>query len=368
MEFESCRVLILAAETIREPFLPLWAMELFASVFLYAWLFCFGASVGSFLNVVVYRLPRGKSLIHPGSLCPQCGHAIRLHDNIPILSWLALGGRCRDCKSPIAPRYLIVELSVAMIFLVIALVETKLTGGFPGRSWDASRWLISPYDTLPFWSAYGLHVMLLTTLLGAALIDRDGFPTPSSLFLPVVITGLLLSAVWPTIFHQAVARGPQAGWSGGFTAGLSGWLAGLATGGIVGWLWSISTGRGWPRFAPVGLFVATGVVLGWQRVLEVAASASLLFSGAIFILQISRAARLVPLAALLLIAALPRLLDLDVRFNMPLQLPENYDGVGAALCLATIGLAAVASGLLAPSQYFISPAVSPTSLEPTQPS
>ena len=102
----------------------MWALELLASLFLYAWLFCVGASVGSFLNVVVYRLPRRKNLAYPGSQCPRCGHAIRLKDNIPILSWLALGGRCRDCKSPISPRYFFVELAVATLFLAVALVET----------------------------------------------------------------------------------------------------------------------------------------------------------------------------------------------------------------------------------------------------
>src|SRR5204862_5171534 len=90
---------------IRESLVPLWAMELVARVFLYGWLFCVGACVGSFLNVVVYRLPRGKNLAHPGSTCPQCGHAIRLYDNIPLLSWLLLGGHCRDCRSRISPRY-----------------------------------------------------------------------------------------------------------------------------------------------------------------------------------------------------------------------------------------------------------------------
>src|SRR4029079_17908057 len=103
----------------------LWAMELLASVFMYAWLFCVGACVGSFLNVVVYRLPRGKNLAHPGSLCPRCGHSIRLHDNIPILSWLLLRARCRDCQAPIPIHYWLVELTVATIFLAVALIETQ---------------------------------------------------------------------------------------------------------------------------------------------------------------------------------------------------------------------------------------------------
>src|SRR5580765_3469941 len=105
---EADLALLLAAAPIREPLMPLWAMELLASLFLYAWLFCVGACIGSFLNVVVYRLPRGKNLVYPGSMCPRCGHPIRLYDNIPIVSWLVLRGRCRDCRASISPRYVFV--------------------------------------------------------------------------------------------------------------------------------------------------------------------------------------------------------------------------------------------------------------------
>src|SRR5262249_9282282 len=111
--------LLLAAAEIRDPWLSLWAMELLARVFIYVWLFCVGATVGSFLNVVVYRLPRGKNLAHPGSFCPRCGHPIRGYDNIPIVSWLALQGRCRDCRGAISPRYFVVEVVVATTFLLV---------------------------------------------------------------------------------------------------------------------------------------------------------------------------------------------------------------------------------------------------------
>ena len=68
-----------------------------------------GASVGSFLNVVIYRLPLGKSIVFPGSHCPQCGRAIHWYDNIPLVSWWVLGGKCRFCKCSISPRYLWVK-------------------------------------------------------------------------------------------------------------------------------------------------------------------------------------------------------------------------------------------------------------------
>jgi leader peptidase (prepilin peptidase)/N-methyltransferase len=68
------------------------------------WLGLVGACVGSFLNVVAYRMPRGMSVVWKPSHCPRCGHAIRARDNVPVLGWLLLGGRCRDCREPISPR------------------------------------------------------------------------------------------------------------------------------------------------------------------------------------------------------------------------------------------------------------------------
>src|ERR1019366_7571248 len=76
----------------------------------------FGLAVGSFLNVVIYRVPRNQSIVSPRSRCPSCGVAIKERDNIPVLSWLLLRGRCRNCHSPISPRYLFVELAEGAVF------------------------------------------------------------------------------------------------------------------------------------------------------------------------------------------------------------------------------------------------------------
>ena len=78
-----------------------------------------GAIVGSFLNVVIYRYPREESIVFPGSHCPSCGAAIRWFDNIPILSFVALRGRCRTCRAPISSRYLLVELANGLFYLAI---------------------------------------------------------------------------------------------------------------------------------------------------------------------------------------------------------------------------------------------------------
>lgn len=94
----------------------------------------YGAAIGSFLNVVVWRLPRGESLVRPRSHCPRCGIDLAPRDNIPILSWLLLRGRCRHCAEPISPRYPLIELLTAVLFAVIVAVggaEDRLLLGLP---------------------------------------------------------------------------------------------------------------------------------------------------------------------------------------------------------------------------------------------
>src|SRR5580692_2817945 len=88
----------------------------------------FGAVFGSFLNVVVYRLPRHESLITPASHCPRCGTPVKPYDNIPILSWLLLRGHCRSCGTPISPRYPLVEAITAALCVGAVLVHGSAVG------------------------------------------------------------------------------------------------------------------------------------------------------------------------------------------------------------------------------------------------
>ena len=81
---------------------------------------CFGLVIGSFLNVVIYRLPEGLSVVHPPSRCPSCGNGVRAYDNVPVFAWLWLRGRCRDCKTPISPRYPAIEALTGAMFGLIA--------------------------------------------------------------------------------------------------------------------------------------------------------------------------------------------------------------------------------------------------------
>lgn len=87
-----------------------------------------GLLIGSFLNVVAHRLPRGESLVRPGSHCPGCGAAVRPYDNVPVLSWLVLRGRCRDCGEPISWQYPLVELATAMLFAAVVAARDDAAG------------------------------------------------------------------------------------------------------------------------------------------------------------------------------------------------------------------------------------------------
>jgi leader peptidase (prepilin peptidase)/N-methyltransferase len=247
---------------LHEPLLPLWAMEGLAQGFLWLWLFCLGATVGSFLNVVIYRLPRGKNLAYPGSFCPHCAHPIRLQDNIPILSWLSLRGRCRDCSGRISPRYFWVESTIAVLFLAVLAGERVMPAGLGFTLDYAPRARLTPHDGPPFWCMYAMHVVFVTTLVGAILIAADGFAVPAMMFLPAIALGFVVPLIFPqTRMLPATATGD--GWLGGLVDGIVGLAVGVFSG-----LWiRLVRGRGtdhWSTPALVALGCAVGVVLGWQ--------------------------------------------------------------------------------------------------------
>lgn len=338
--------LLLAADA-REPLLPLWAMENLARVLLCAWLFALGGCVGSFLNVVVYRLPRGMGLAHPGSQCPSCGQAIRAWDNIPLLSWIALRGRCRQCGAPIAAHYYYVELTVAMIFLVVAIFEAYLRPrhGFAPATPDI-RALPTHYDPLPFWSAYGLHVSLLATLLGAALIDSDGHRTPRRLFLPILALGLLIPLLAPEIRRlPAMPALSLEGWQVAVIDGADGIACGLLLGLLTALGWMVGRKpRSWPSFQPILLLASVGVVLGWQRTALAAVGGLLLLLIGQLVLYLLGSKSRMPLAATVACASIPMLIERDPL--LPLSaLMSRPPYMAAALtfaALAQIGLALVA--------------------------
>ena len=146
-----------------------------------------GLAVGSFLNVVVYRVPLGRSVIRPASACPRCGAAIRPRDNVPVLSWLLLRGRCRDCAAPISYRYPLVEASTAVLFVAIVLRFTVVQ--------DAA-WAIPAY----------LYFVAIGVAL--ALIDLDVHRLPNAIVLPAypVAAALLALASWGSGNWSALVR------------------------------------------------------------------------------------------------------------------------------------------------------------------
>jgi hypothetical protein len=153
-----------------------------AILLLVFWLFLVGGAVGSFLNVVVYRLPLGLSLVHPPSHCPKCGKPIRWYDNVPMLGWIALRGRCRDCRNPISARYPIIEAITAAMFAAVAAVE------------------MTQFDMPAFYILYPQHILLLCTLLCAGLIEFDGRRVPWRLFVPALMVGIIAAFAWPKMW------------------------------------------------------------------------------------------------------------------------------------------------------------------------
>ena len=159
----------------------------------------FGACAGSFLNVVIYRLPRGQSIVFPGSHCPSCGRAIRWYDNIPLLSWLVLKGRCRRCGCAISPRYLIVEA-----------VTAALAGGlYVCYYWLRIRDGVGAFSDS--WPTFVAHGCLLAGLLVCAIIDIEHWVVPLEACWTVSVIGLAAAAFYPPSAEMLPRVTPAAG-------------------------------------------------------------------------------------------------------------------------------------------------------------
>lgn len=148
--------------------------------FWYGSIFVFGAAFGSFLNVVVYRLPRGMSLSRPSSHCPRCRHAIRWRHNLPIVGWLLLRGKCHDCRLPIPLRYPAVELGTALLWALSAKLLAVWLLPWAGVLEYPDHPDEYVFNTPQFFGWLAL-ASFLTGLLGASLIRIDGQRVPLSL-------------------------------------------------------------------------------------------------------------------------------------------------------------------------------------------
>ena len=218
-----------------------------------------GLLVGSFLNVVVHRLPKmlenqwkaeGAEVLEielpqsapfnlsvPRSRCPHCGHPITWYENIPVLSYLALGGKCASCKAPIGLRYPIVELALAALFSFCIWTYGANAGGF-------------------VWCVFS------AILLAAALIDWDTTLLPDDLTLPLLWLGLVASALhWIPVSLESALWGAVAGY-------MSLWL--------VYWAFKLATGKEGMGYGDFKLLAALGVWFGWQTLIPIILMASVI--------------------------------------------------------------------------------------------
>ena len=198
----------------------------------------FGACIGSFLNVVIYRLPLGQSIVSPPSRCPKCGYRLQWYDNVPIVGWVLLGGRCRKCRNAISIQYPLVELITALLFVLVV-------------------WLTPPG---PLLATRLLLVCILIVLFG---IDLEHQILPNSITLPGIVAGLLLSLIAPPGLRDALI---------GVVVG-AGILYAIAWG---YYLWRREEGLG---MGDVKMLAMIGAFLGWKAVLVTLVLSS--FSGAV---------------------------------------------------------------------------------------
>ena len=167
---------------------PDWILPVF--------IFAFGCCIGSFLNVVVYRLPRDKSLVTPPSACPACGRGIMFYDNIPLVSWLLLGCKCRYCKAPISPRYFIIELLTGAVFVGLFFIYFRFGLRSGMESFFGGGWFV-----------YLIHISLLACLIAASAIDLELWVIPMAICWFATAVGLAGSAVAGYIIDPQLIRG-----------------------------------------------------------------------------------------------------------------------------------------------------------------
>ena len=246
-----------------------------------AWFVAVGASIGSFLNVVAYRLPLGRNIGgHSG--CPYCNTPIDGTDNVPVLAWIQLRGRCRCCRLPISIQYPLVELTVALVFLWIYVTEFASGGSnLPGGSWGARgngflRLTVTPEIVLRL----GSYLFAISGLIGAALIAVRGKSVPLKLYLwslvPWVVSSLVLPAVIIVKWRVAGELSPTDARLDAVASLLCGLVAGLALARLVAPIV-------YPGFDPrllaqnavtrgarqwMGALGVAGAIVGWQAVVS----------------------------------------------------------------------------------------------------
>lgn len=231
-----------------------------------------GLLIGSFLNVVIHRVPAGLSLVAPGSACPHCGHPVRPYDNVPVVSWLALRARCRDCSAPISARYPLVELATGALFVAAGwrFGSTPYTvAALALMAAGVALFMIDlDHRRLPF-AITGALAGLVVVGLAIDVAVHDGGP---------VVTALLSTAVWLGVYGGiwlgtagrgmglgdvalAPVLGLALGWLG-WGASLIGLMGGFAIGALVGVVLIATRRAGRKSRIPHGPFMLSGAALG----------------------------------------------------------------------------------------------------------
>ncbi len=227
--------------------------------------FAFGACVASFLNVCIWRLPRGESVVRPASHCPNCDAPIRWYQNVPVLSYIALGGRCANCRRPISMRYVVVEILGGTLFLL-----AYLQWAMPAMFGDAPVLCLRPLSSV--WAMAAFWLVSAGLILGS-FIDLDHFYLPDRVTIGGMLVGVPASALVPELQMERAWLDALC-WS----------AAGLAFGFLflwgMGWIFSKVFRKDALGFGDVKLMGAIGAFFGPTAVLFVLIVSSLVGSAA----------------------------------------------------------------------------------------
>ena len=208
-----------------------------------------GAIIGSFLNVVIHRLPREESIVLPSSKCPSCGAVIAFYDNIPILSYVVLGGRCRKCKTHISVRYPVVEALTAALYV-------------------ATAWHDGPTIALPF------DLIFVTAITALVFIDAEHMILPNAITYPGIVFSLIARLAIPYLMGQPhfddlpmLLNGSMSGlpvWAVSLIGALIGALIGGGSLWLMGWTWEKLRGIEAMGLGDVKMMFMVGAYLGWR--------------------------------------------------------------------------------------------------------
>jgi leader peptidase (prepilin peptidase)/N-methyltransferase len=200
-----------------------------------------GAVVGSFLNVVIHRVPREESIVFPHSRCPQCGTAIRPYDNVPVVSWLVLRGRCRGCRAPISARYPAVEALTAVLFALTFWLRSGLT-------------LALPFDLL-----------FVAAIVALVFIDAEHMILPNVITYPGIALALVARLIVPNLYGVGFLCNDEscsAAWGFSLVNAVAGALFGGGFLWLTGWLWKRLRGVDAMGLGDVKMMFMVGAYLG----------------------------------------------------------------------------------------------------------